>query len=245
MNAIDLTRVEDDQLEPPGSIAILGAGPLGIEAALYGRSLGYTVTLFEADTIAPGLAQTPNAILPIPFRLCSSPLGLAALATQDPSRMLPLGDSTLLHREYIENYLLPLTQTDLLSDSVQLATRVVSLAVDPWEEPTEPDEEPLPPDFRLEVDRAGTLDSITFECVIDTNLTGPPFTGTGIAYPPGSYDPARSTQPDLATGVPYLFRIGGKSDATVSYLEGLEQIRRLFAFLFGRPSLDLYRNARY
>ncbi|EMI22110.1 Pyridine nucleotide-disulfide oxidoreductase, NAD-binding region domain protein [Rhodopirellula maiorica SM1] len=35
-------------LDPPGSIAIVGAGPLGVEAALYGRFLGYNVSLIEA-----------------------------------------------------------------------------------------------------------------------------------------------------------------------------------------------------
>ena len=42
-------------LDPPGSIAVVGAGPLGIEAALYGRFLGYDVTLIEAVSVANSL----------------------------------------------------------------------------------------------------------------------------------------------------------------------------------------------
>ena len=42
-------------LDTPASIAVLGAGPIGLEAALYARFLGYDVqitTLFQYSTIA-------------------------------------------------------------------------------------------------------------------------------------------------------------------------------------------------
>ena len=39
---------ESMTLEPPGRLAVVGAGALGVEAALYGRFLGYDVTLIAA-----------------------------------------------------------------------------------------------------------------------------------------------------------------------------------------------------
>ena len=36
----------------PAKLAILGAGPLGLEAALYARFLGYAVVIFAADFVA-------------------------------------------------------------------------------------------------------------------------------------------------------------------------------------------------
>ncbi len=35
-------------VDTPAVIAIIGAGPIGLEAALYGRYLGYDVRLFDA-----------------------------------------------------------------------------------------------------------------------------------------------------------------------------------------------------
>ena len=35
-------------------IAILGAGPIGLEAALYARTLGHTVMVFEQGQVADG-----------------------------------------------------------------------------------------------------------------------------------------------------------------------------------------------
>ena len=43
------TDANDMTLDPPGTIVVVGAGALGIEAALYGRYLGYNVTLIEAQ----------------------------------------------------------------------------------------------------------------------------------------------------------------------------------------------------
>ena len=44
-------------LDPPGSIAVVGAGALGIEAALYGRFLGYDVTLIEAAAVGHSMTD--------------------------------------------------------------------------------------------------------------------------------------------------------------------------------------------
>ena len=239
--------IESDQLEPPGTIGILGAGPLGIEAALYARSLGYHTTVFEAAAVGQRLLEEPQLLLSVPFRHCSSPLGIAAISTQQPGRLLPLGNSTLQHREYLEHYLLPLSQTDLLIDSLRLGCRVSRIDVEPWDDasPTNDGnaEDLLPPDFCIHYQDETGLGSHSVECVIDAS--GTPCQSDLLAYPPLQYDPSKSTHSDLATGVPYLFRIGARSKSSVSYLEGLEQIRRLFSILFGRPSLDLYSNARY
>ncbi len=229
--------MHDEQIEPPGTLAILGAGPLGLEAALYGRSLGYEVHIFEAGEVGGGLLREPNEFLPAPFGRRCSPLGLTALHTQDPQRELPHPELPLTHRDYIQLYLSPLAKTDLLSENIRVNTPVVKLESVPLDNDI-PDEDAPPSDFRLVGVDGNEL--LIAECVIDaTGATGK------IEYPAASYDPKSALYPDLASGVPFLYRIGGRSDAKLEYLEGLEQIRRLFALLYGRESLDLYRSARF
>jgi NADPH-dependent 2,4-dienoyl-CoA reductase/sulfur reductase-like enzyme len=42
----------DPEIDAPAVVAILGAGPIGIEAALYARFLGYDVLLFDQGKVA-------------------------------------------------------------------------------------------------------------------------------------------------------------------------------------------------
>ena len=52
----------DMTLDPPGSIAIVGAGTHGIEAGLYGRFLGYDVKILERGAIGNNMRnETPIA----------------------------------------------------------------------------------------------------------------------------------------------------------------------------------------
>ena len=39
-------------VETPAKLAILGAGPIGLEAALYARFLGYEVEVFDRGAVA-------------------------------------------------------------------------------------------------------------------------------------------------------------------------------------------------
>src|SRR5205823_14171675 len=53
----------------PKRIAILGAGPIGIEAALYARSLGHTVTLYEQGPLAANVGDWGHVRLFTPWRM--------------------------------------------------------------------------------------------------------------------------------------------------------------------------------
>ncbi len=233
--------MQDEPLEPPGSIAILGAGPIGLEAALYARSLGYTVKVFEAGEVGETFRHDASALLPEPFGRCRSPLAMAALSTQNPQYQAPHPDFPINYRDYREHYLLPLAASDLLSDNVVTHTRVISIELEPFDSPDEDGELP-PADFVLTLETNGETITESFECLID--CTGAHKTSE-VPYPAAVYDPASAAHPDLATGIPYLYRLGAKSQRDAGYLSGLEQIRRLFAMLNERPQLDLYRTARF
>ena len=114
-------------IDTPARLVILGAGPIGLEAALYARFLGYDVEIFEQGRLAENLRRTPHLQLPGPFADYSSPLGLAALAAQDENFHPPAPHDRLTTGQWIERYLEPLASTDLLADQLRLHTAVIAV----------------------------------------------------------------------------------------------------------------------
>ena len=70
-------------IDTPAKLAILGAGPIGLEAALYARFLGYDVAIFDEAEVAANVRRWGHVRMFTPFGMNRSPLGLAALAAQD------------------------------------------------------------------------------------------------------------------------------------------------------------------
>lgn len=118
----------DPEMESPATIAILGAGPLGVEAALYARFLGYHVSIFESRRVAHRMLQWNNRPLDLPASKLMTSLGLAALAAQYPEFIKPDPDRVFTGKEYAEEYLLPLAKTDLLFDDIHFLSPVVDIS---------------------------------------------------------------------------------------------------------------------
>ncbi len=118
----------DPEIDTPATIAIIGTGPLGIEAALYARFLGYYVLLFDEGKVAANVLGWGHARMFTPFELNCSPLGLAALESHDQLTQLPAPDASITGREFAELYLVPLARTDLVYDSVNVFSKVVSIS---------------------------------------------------------------------------------------------------------------------
>ena len=82
------------QQEPPRA-AIIGAGPMGLEAALYALRLGHQVWLFEREAeIAPDVRAWAHVAMFTPWAMNRSPLGVlmlreAAKKGKTPKRPLP------------------------------------------------------------------------------------------------------------------------------------------------------------
>lgn len=115
-------------IDTPARIAVLGAGPIGLEAALYARFLGYEVSVYERGRVAEHVLQCGHVRLFAPWKLLVSPLGLAALQAQDPGWRPPADDTLVSGRQWAETYLAPLAASDLLADSIQTQTQVVAIA---------------------------------------------------------------------------------------------------------------------
>lgn len=239
----------DDTLDPPGRIAILGGGPVGIEAALYGRYLGYSVTLFEAGPLVSRLLAEPDRTPPAN---CTSPLGLAAVAAQRGLGGTSIELEPKTYAEWAREYFERIADSDLLAGRVRRSTTVERLEWVPEEESQDSDEEdlepedweasaedegPLPPDFLVHfVDAAGVPGVERVEAVIDARGREASWIGPGEEL----RDEAREESPE--TPPAYLYRLGTRAAADTDYRGGLVQIRQLFATLWGRPGLDVYAN---
>jgi len=223
---------ESQTLEPPGTIAVIGAGPLGVEAALYGRFLGYDVTLLERESVGSSMIDRAEDPIPmVPDRSLSS-LAVGALNAQYPEQTPRKFPETI--GEWVERFLVPLTETDLLRGRVRAATSVTRIDTIPRDSGGEgdgeaDDDEPVPPDFRLTLRREGDdVEFADFEAVI-------------LAI-------ASNRPPELGFELPapYFFRIGQRTegDAEEVLNRGRREIVDTFARLAGRAGLDLYRPPR-
>lgn len=131
-------------------IAILGAGPIGLETALYAKSLGLPVTVYDRGQPGGHVERWGFVRMFTPFGLNVTPLGRAALARENPPRTLPADADLLTGREFREAYLLPLAASSTLKDCVQPDTRVLAVGRAGWRksDPVPDPRKPLPP-FRL------------------------------------------------------------------------------------------------
>jgi hypothetical protein len=111
-------------------LAILGAGPIGIEAALYARSLGLSVTLYDrGPAAAANLADWGHVHLFTPWRMNVTPLGIETLRKHDRWPEFPQ-DICPAAEEFRQHYLLPLTESEPLRQSLRLNTKVLRVGRD-------------------------------------------------------------------------------------------------------------------
>lgn len=108
-------------------IAVIGAGPVGLEAALTARALGYPVTVFERGRVAEHIQRWGHVRLFSPFGMNATALGRAALRHDNPKIDWP-GDADLLTgREYVAAYLEPLAMTGAMIELLKLESQVVQI----------------------------------------------------------------------------------------------------------------------
>lgn len=103
-------------------VTIIGAGPIGLEAALYARQRGFRVTVLERGTVGSNVRLWGHVRLFSPLAMNVSPWGRAALEGR-----LPDADSFLTGAEFAEQYLLPLSQHPLLVDGIQENCEVLAI----------------------------------------------------------------------------------------------------------------------
>ncbi len=123
-SAIRNLQMSDD----PVPITVLGAGPIGLETALYARFLGHPVSVIErGDRVGANLRQWGHVRMFSPFGMNASALGVAATGAHDPQWKCPAADELLSGAEFCERYLAPLAETDLLADCFTFGSEVIAI----------------------------------------------------------------------------------------------------------------------
>src|SRR4051812_29678361 len=108
-------------------LAVLGAGPIGLEAALYARKLGYPVAVYERGRPAEYVRRWGHVRLFSPFGMNATPLGKAAILADQPRHEFPKDADCVTGRDHVAAYLEPLANASLLRDCLRLETNVLRL----------------------------------------------------------------------------------------------------------------------
>jgi len=110
----------------PLKVTVLGAGPIGLEAALYSATLGHDVTILEQGHIAENLSRWGHVTLFSPWRMNHTPLAKQALEGMGWRRWPEL-ESFQTGLDYLAAYLIPLSSLPVLRGRIFERHRVVAL----------------------------------------------------------------------------------------------------------------------
>ena len=147
-------------------LAVLGAGPLGLEAALAAAELGAQVRVYERGAVAANVEAWGHVRLFSPFGMNRSELGRRVLL--DRGLDLPDDDALLTGRDYRARYLLPLAESPLLAGRIETGTTVLAVARDGLlknDAIGDPGRAEVP--FRILLDREGAEREETADVVLD------------------------------------------------------------------------------
>ncbi len=107
------------------NILIIGAGPIGLEAALYANRLGFDVLVLEKGEPANHIRQWGHVRLFSPFSMNHTPLGREVVLSQ--GRELPEGEEYITGRHYVEAYVNPLANSSQLKPLIRPHTEVLAV----------------------------------------------------------------------------------------------------------------------
>jgi len=184
----------------PQRIAVLGAGPVGLEAALYAKTAGLPVTLYEAATIATHIERWGFLKMFTLFGMNSTALGKQAILRDAPTKEFPADTELLTGREFRDVYLQPLAQSTTLKDCIKTESRVLVIGRSGWRKSDPLEAKKALPPFRLLIrDGKGHERFETADVILDCTGTfarpswvgdgGIPAAGEGAARPQLSYWP--------------------------------------------------------
>ncbi len=111
---------------PPRRVAVLGAGPVGLEAALYARVLGHSVQIYEKEQPGAHLLRFAHVRWFTPWKMICSPLAAQQLQEHCPDWALPWNTAPTA-RQIVDLLLEPLACCPVLAPCLRTGVQVVRL----------------------------------------------------------------------------------------------------------------------
>jgi thioredoxin reductase len=153
-------------------VAVLGAGPAGLEAALYARSFGYSVTVYEAGQVGEFVGRWGFVRMFTPFGWNTTPLGKQAILKDKPTFAFPADSELQTGRDYRESYLVPLSESSALAGVVRPKTAVLSIGRSGWRKSDSLEAKVALPPFRLLIREASGQERFeTADVILDCSGT--------------------------------------------------------------------------
>ncbi|HET9252049.1 MAG TPA: hypothetical protein VFP58_08040 [Candidatus Eisenbacteria bacterium] len=112
----------------PRRLAIIGAGPIGVEAALLAVTRGWRVAVYDAGQVGEHLLRYGDTVLFTPFGMTSTPLGRDRLRAS--GHEVPPEGALLRARDLVSSYLAPMASLPELRDGIRERARVTHVGRD-------------------------------------------------------------------------------------------------------------------
>jgi thioredoxin reductase len=109
-------------------IAVLGMGPIGLEVALYAKSLGLQVTAYDRGLPGEALRHWGHVQLFTPFGLNHTPLGRKAILEGNDQHTFPADSECITGWQHRESYLEPLAACGALKGCLRPSTEILGVA---------------------------------------------------------------------------------------------------------------------
>src|SRR5437016_1920047 len=106
-------------------IAILGAGPIGLEAGLVAHTLRLPVTIYERGRVGEHLHRWGHVRLFSPFGMNSTSLGRNTIQAENANHEFPAEGECLTGKQHLDVYLEPLARTAPLRDCLRMDSEVL------------------------------------------------------------------------------------------------------------------------
>lgn len=239
---LDTDDIPPTSLDPPARIGIIGAGPVGIEAALYARFLGYEVIVWDQGEVAESVSKSSGE--PISFKQLSTQLAINALSAQSEDYVARNPDDVLTAEDWRNEYLLPLSKTDLIRKLFNTQTEIEAVTESEPPEQVEGEDDPPPTAFTIRAADGQTWENIA--AVFDTAGSKPFIEGVELnaeAIAANQSDPTELAEA-LVTSITNYYVLGakswGKRKSDFRAVDGHNQIRAVFTLIGERADLDLY-----
>ncbi len=117
------------KLRPEGQrLAILGAGPIGLEAGLLALREGYRVTIYDKGEVGDHIRQWGHVKLFSPFGLNVTSAGIDAIRKDHKDHVLPSPNDFITGTDFRDAYLIPLSMTSSLDPVFKTKTEVLAIA---------------------------------------------------------------------------------------------------------------------